>query len=153
VGLDDAGSNVRGRLETGMGEKGCGIGWCVGGRKAQRVNICRSPMAEKMFAHQIRERGLADSVRVTSAGTTAWMVAVLMHEFWPYSLLTAMSTHTGLPGWPGPKVGCWQRRHGPAFTRRLPWEYRHAVDQQGGARIGLSDRRLAGYGRGTSTAT
>jgi protein-tyrosine phosphatase len=35
-------------------------------------NICRSPMAEKMFAHQIGERGLADVVRVTSAGTGSW---------------------------------------------------------------------------------
>ncbi len=35
-------------------------------------NICRSPMAEKMFAHQISERGLADVVRVTSAGTGHW---------------------------------------------------------------------------------
>ena len=35
-------------------------------------NICRSPMAEKMFAHQISERGLADAVRVTSAGTGGW---------------------------------------------------------------------------------
>jgi protein-tyrosine phosphatase len=35
-------------------------------------NICRSPMAEKMFAHQISERGLAEVVRVTSAGTGGW---------------------------------------------------------------------------------
>lgn len=35
-------------------------------------NICRSPMAEKMFAHQISERGLGDLVRVTSAGTGNW---------------------------------------------------------------------------------
>ncbi len=35
-------------------------------------NICRSPMAEKMFAHQIGERGLGDAVRVSSAGTGAW---------------------------------------------------------------------------------
>ncbi len=35
-------------------------------------NICRSPMAEKMFAHQIGERGLAAAVRVTSAGTGQW---------------------------------------------------------------------------------
>ncbi len=35
-------------------------------------NICRSPMAEKMFAHQISERGLGDVVRVTSAGTGNW---------------------------------------------------------------------------------
>ncbi|WP_081282481.1 low molecular weight protein-tyrosine-phosphatase [Mycobacterium asiaticum] len=37
-------------------------------------NICRSPMAEKMFAHQIQERGLGDVVRVTSAGTGNWHV-------------------------------------------------------------------------------
>jgi protein-tyrosine phosphatase len=35
-------------------------------------NICRSPMAEKMFAHQIKERGLSDAVRVSSAGTGGW---------------------------------------------------------------------------------
>lgn len=35
-------------------------------------NICRSPMAAKMFAHQIDERGLSDAVRVTSAGTGGW---------------------------------------------------------------------------------
>ncbi|ACC41735.1 MULTISPECIES: low molecular weight protein-tyrosine-phosphatase [Mycobacterium ulcerans group] len=37
-------------------------------------NICRSPMAEKMFAHQLRERGLGEAVRVTSAGTGNWHV-------------------------------------------------------------------------------
>ncbi|MCB1263879.1 MAG: low molecular weight phosphotyrosine protein phosphatase [Mycobacterium sp.] len=37
-------------------------------------NICRSPMAEKMFAHQIDERGLAGLVRVSSAGTGGWHV-------------------------------------------------------------------------------
>jgi protein-tyrosine phosphatase len=31
-------------------------------------------MAEKMFAHQIAERGLADVVRVSSAGTGGWHV-------------------------------------------------------------------------------
>ena len=35
-------------------------------------NICRSPMAEKMFAHQIGERGLAELVRVSSGGTGNW---------------------------------------------------------------------------------
>jgi protein-tyrosine phosphatase len=43
-------------------------------------NICRSPMAEKMFAHQIEERGLADVVRVTSAGTGSWHVGAPAHE-------------------------------------------------------------------------
>ena len=37
-------------------------------------NICRSPMAEKMFADQIQRRGLSDAVRVTSAGTGDWHV-------------------------------------------------------------------------------
>ena len=37
-------------------------------------NICRSPMAEKMFADQLRERGLEHAVRVTSAGTGNWHV-------------------------------------------------------------------------------
>ena len=37
-------------------------------------NICRSPMAEKMFAHQICQRGLHDAVRVTSAGTAGWHI-------------------------------------------------------------------------------
>ncbi|MBF6213099.1 low molecular weight phosphotyrosine protein phosphatase [Nocardia puris] len=35
-------------------------------------NICRSPMAEKMFAHHLDESGLADLVRVSSAGTGSW---------------------------------------------------------------------------------
>ena len=35
-------------------------------------NICRSPMAEKMFAHQIDQRGLAEVVRVSSGGTGGW---------------------------------------------------------------------------------
>ncbi|HZC94177.1 MAG TPA: low molecular weight protein-tyrosine-phosphatase [Mycobacterium sp.] len=37
-------------------------------------NICRSPMAEKMFDHQITQRGLHDAVRVTSAGTAGWHI-------------------------------------------------------------------------------
>jgi len=37
-------------------------------------NICRSPMAEKMFAHQLAQRGLSDTVRVSSAGTGDWHI-------------------------------------------------------------------------------
>jgi protein-tyrosine phosphatase len=37
-------------------------------------NICRSPMAEKMFAHQLAQRGLGELVRVTSAGTADWHI-------------------------------------------------------------------------------
>lgn len=35
-------------------------------------NICRSPMAEKVFAEHIREAGLEESVRVSSAGIDGW---------------------------------------------------------------------------------
>jgi low molecular weight protein-tyrosine phosphatase len=37
-------------------------------------NICRSPMAEKVFVHELERAGLADRVRVTSAGTGDWHV-------------------------------------------------------------------------------
>lgn len=37
-------------------------------------NICRSPMAEKMFGHQLTERGLNGAVRVSSAGTAGWHI-------------------------------------------------------------------------------
>ena len=37
-------------------------------------NICRSPIAEKVFAHELERAGLADNVRVTSAGTGGWHI-------------------------------------------------------------------------------
>ncbi|MBA2470704.1 MAG: low molecular weight phosphotyrosine protein phosphatase [Pseudonocardiales bacterium] len=37
-------------------------------------NICRSPMAEIVFADALRREGLADRVRVSSAGTGGWHV-------------------------------------------------------------------------------
>jgi len=43
-------------------------------------NICRSPMAEKIFAHQITQRGLHDAVRVTSAGTAGWHIGKAADE-------------------------------------------------------------------------
>lgn len=43
-------------------------------------NICRSPMAEKMFAHQVAERGLQHQVRVSSAGTGSWHVGSAVDE-------------------------------------------------------------------------
>jgi len=35
-------------------------------------NICRSPTAEAVLRHKLVQRGLADQVRVDSAGTHAW---------------------------------------------------------------------------------
>jgi protein-tyrosine phosphatase len=43
-------------------------------------NICRSPIAEKMFADQLRRRGLGEAVRVTSAGTGDWHVGSCADE-------------------------------------------------------------------------
>ncbi|GAA4858901.1 low molecular weight protein-tyrosine-phosphatase [Saccharopolyspora rosea] len=37
-------------------------------------NICRSPMAALVFGEHLRRAGLADRVRVTSAGTGPWHV-------------------------------------------------------------------------------
>jgi protein-tyrosine phosphatase len=37
-------------------------------------NICRSPIAEKVFVHELERAGLADAVQVTSAGTGNWHV-------------------------------------------------------------------------------
>ncbi|MEZ6317889.1 MAG: low molecular weight protein-tyrosine-phosphatase [Phycisphaerales bacterium] len=37
-------------------------------------NICRSPLAEGIFIHIARERGVLDRFRVDSAGTGGWHV-------------------------------------------------------------------------------
>ncbi len=37
-------------------------------------NICRSPMAEGVFRHILREEGLQERIRVDSAGTGSWHV-------------------------------------------------------------------------------
>lgn len=37
-------------------------------------NICRSPIAEKVFVAELERAGLADQVEVTSAGTGSWHV-------------------------------------------------------------------------------
>lgn len=37
-------------------------------------NICRSPLAEGVFAHLVRARGLDDRFEVDSAGTGAWHI-------------------------------------------------------------------------------
>ena len=37
-------------------------------------NICRSPTAQGVFAHHVREAGLADQIEIDSAGTHAYHV-------------------------------------------------------------------------------
>lgn len=43
-------------------------------------NICRSPMAEKVFAAALAEEGLTEHVRVRSAGTGSWHTGEPMDE-------------------------------------------------------------------------
>ncbi|HWI64289.1 MAG TPA: low molecular weight protein-tyrosine-phosphatase [Symbiobacteriaceae bacterium] len=43
-------------------------------------NICRSPMAEGVFRHLVREAGLADRITVDSAGTGAYHIGEPPHH-------------------------------------------------------------------------
>ena len=43
-------------------------------------NICRSPMAESVFLHQVRAAGLENSIEVDSAGTGDWHLGNRPHE-------------------------------------------------------------------------
>ncbi|GGE18718.1 phosphotyrosine protein phosphatase [Marinithermofilum abyssi] len=43
-------------------------------------NICRSPMAEAIFRHQVKEAGLESHIRVDSAGTGDWHVGEPPHK-------------------------------------------------------------------------
>ncbi len=43
-------------------------------------NICRSPMAEAIFRHQVKEAGLADKIEIDSAGTGDWHIGKPPHE-------------------------------------------------------------------------
>lgn len=43
-------------------------------------NICRSPMAEAVFAHKVEEAGLSDDIMVDSAGTASYHVGETAHR-------------------------------------------------------------------------
>ena len=43
-------------------------------------NICRSPMAEAVFAEKVREAGLEDQIETDSAGTGDWHVGSPAHS-------------------------------------------------------------------------
>ena len=43
-------------------------------------NICRSPMAEAVFAHKVRVAGLEDRIEADSAGTGDWHVGSPPHR-------------------------------------------------------------------------
>ncbi len=42
-------------------------------------NICRSPMAEAIFRHQVQAAGLSDQVHVASSGTGTWHIGEPPH--------------------------------------------------------------------------
>jgi protein-tyrosine phosphatase len=42
-------------------------------------NICRSPMAEAVFMHLVREAGLQDRIEADSAGTGSWHIDSAPH--------------------------------------------------------------------------
>ena len=43
-------------------------------------NICRSPMAEAVFAHKVRAAGLEDKIEADSAGTGDWHIGQPPHR-------------------------------------------------------------------------
>jgi protein-tyrosine phosphatase len=43
-------------------------------------NICRSPMAEAVFRHKVKEAGLSDQIYIDSAGTGDWHIGQQPHE-------------------------------------------------------------------------
>lgn len=43
-------------------------------------NICRSPMAEAIFRHHVKEKGLQQQFVIDSAGTAGWHEGKLPHE-------------------------------------------------------------------------
>jgi protein-tyrosine phosphatase len=43
-------------------------------------NICRSPMAEAVFAHKVRTAGLDEVILVDSAGTGDWHIGETAHQ-------------------------------------------------------------------------
>lgn len=67
-------------------------------------NICRSPMAEKILTADLELAGLADRVRVDSAGTGGWHIGADMDP----RAATALREH----GYPGGHVA---RRFDPAW--------------------------------------
>ena len=43
-------------------------------------NICRSPMAEAVFRHKVKEAGLENKIEVDSAGTASWHTGKQPHH-------------------------------------------------------------------------
>lgn len=71
--------------------------WLIEGVKIRVLfvclgNICRSPMAEAVFADMVRQAGLQERIEADSAGTGAWHIDSAAH---PGTL--AVLQHNGIP--------------------------------------------------------
>jgi protein-tyrosine phosphatase len=53
-------------------------------------NICRSPMAEAVFQHMVRQAGLEDKISADSAGTGSWHIGESAH----YGTLDILKQHS-----------------------------------------------------------
>lgn len=62
-------------------------------------NICRSPMAEALFAHRVKQAGLAERFEISSAGTGDWHLGEAPH---PSTLDTLRRHH--IPAIPGKRA-------------------------------------------------
>ena len=58
-------------------------------------NICRSPLAEGIFRHQVKERGIAEKFKIDSCGTGQWHVGNAPH---PESVAVAKKNGVSLAG-------------------------------------------------------
>jgi len=58
-------------------------------------NICRSPLAEGIFRHKIKEKGIEDQFRVDSCGTGHWHTGSAPH---PDSIAVAKKNGVSLAG-------------------------------------------------------
>jgi protein-tyrosine phosphatase len=61
-------------------------------------NICRSPMAEAVFRHKVKEAGLDKSIDVDSAGTGSWHVGAPPHRGTRALLDSRKISHAGMVG-------------------------------------------------------
>ncbi|MCF7528789.1 low molecular weight protein-tyrosine-phosphatase [Neisseria lisongii] len=58
-------------------------------------NICRSPMAEYVFRHHVRQAGLGGIISVASAGTSGWHDGENMHKGTQKALAVHGIDHSG----------------------------------------------------------
>ncbi len=59
-------------------------------------NICRSPMAEAVFRQKVKEAGLADKIKIDSAGTASYHVGEPAHSGTLRTLQKHGIPHNGL---------------------------------------------------------